>query len=314
MAAMNPRIALASLALCVPCLVAQPAPRYSARFDMSQGIPLVKVRINGQGPFLFVLDTGTNCEAIVAPRLVHRLGLSATGRQSITDLGGHGGRSLDTVELTTLSFAATDFHSIPALVTDLPDGDSVLDGILGFGLFRDHLLTLDYLRHRVILDQGSLAGSSEEHTIRMRTPHGIPIVEIAVAGSRVPAAIDSGALGLSIPASMLGNTPFIGAIDTVAYGRTQVSNFELRGATLNGTVELAGFRFDHPWLEVNPVFSIANIGSGAMRDFTVTFDQHSKIVRFVSSATQHTLAKPRNPAAASPVDELIGTVAVRQTY
>jgi predicted aspartyl protease len=117
--------------------------------SMTQGIPLVQVRIDGQGPFSFVIDTGTNCEAIISPRLAKRLGLSATRRKSISDLGGNGTRAVDAVELNTVSLAGADFQMLPAVVTSLPDGDSVLDGILGFRLFRNELLTLDNPRRRL---------------------------------------------------------------------------------------------------------------------------------------------------------------------
>jgi hypothetical protein len=63
-----------------------------------------------------------------------------------------------------------------------------------------------------------------------------------------------------------------------------------------------------------PRLHIANIGSGALRDFTVTFDQHSKIVRFASATKLHRLTKSGNVLGSSPFEELIGTVAVRQSY
>jgi len=78
--------------------------------NLSQGVPLVQISIDGQGPFSFVIDTGTNCEAIISQKLARRLGLSATGRRSITDLGGQSRRTLDAVELKTLSLAGEDFH------------------------------------------------------------------------------------------------------------------------------------------------------------------------------------------------------------
>jgi predicted aspartyl protease len=312
------RTAVATATFCLPYLLAaQPSREYVARFSMTQGIPLVQVRIDGQGPFSFVVDTGTNCEAIISPRLAKRLGLRATGRKSITDLGGHGTRTLDTVALNILSLAGADFRAVRAVVTDLPDGDSVLDGLLGFGLFRNGLLTLDYPHRRLILDEGgeegSFAGTRDDHVVPMRMPSGIPLVEIDIAGAKAEAGIDSGALGLSIPASMIGKIRFDGGIDTVAIGRTQVSNFALRGAVLDGAVELAGFRFEQPWLELNPMFSIANIGSGALRDFVVTFDQRSRLVRFSSAGNPHRLVKPRNLANSARFDDLVGTV-VTQVY
>lgn len=308
-------LALAAMVLLFPSLgVAQTAREHVTHIDLNQGVPLVKVRINGQGPFTFVVDTGTNGEAIIAPRLVARLGLVPQGRKNITDLGGHAVRSLDEVVLNNLSVAGAEFHAVRAAVSDLPDGDSVLDGLLGFSLFRSTLLTLDYPHRRLAIGDGSLAGSMDPHVLPMRTPNGMPLVAISIRGAPVETEIDSGALQLSIPASLAARMRFTGGIETVAYGRTQVSSFELRGGTLEGSVQFAGFQFDEPWLEVNPIFSIANLGSAALRDFAVTFDQQSKLLRFAAAGKLHPLLKPRNPANTSPVEELIGTVTVHESY
>lgn len=312
---MRLRVAVAVMTLCAPCLDgAWAESEHVAHFDMSQGIPLVHIRIDGQGPFTFVIDTGTNCQAIVAPRVAKRLGLTAKGHLNITDFGGHATRALDAVKLDRVSVAGIEFRSVPAVVTDLPDGDSVLDGILGFSLFQTKMLTLDYPHHMLVLAEGSLAGTSAEHVLLLRMPAGVPLVKISIAGVETFAGIDSGGLGLSVPASMAGKIPFAGDVETIAYGQTQVSSFELRGAVLNGTVELAGFRFERPWLELNPVFPAVNIGSDAMRDFAVTFDQQSKLVRFAAADILHSLVKPRNKASTTQFDELVGTVVVTQQY
>jgi len=235
-------------------------------------------------------------------------------------------RARSTRSKCILSLAGTEFHGVRAVVTDLPDGDSVLDGILRFSLFRKELLTLDYPRHRLVLEQDReqegdsggeevwLARARDEHVVPMRMPNGIPLVEIDVAGVKMEAGIDSGGLGLSIPASMTKRLRFDSGIDTVAYGRTQVSGFALRGAVLDGVVEFAGFRFEQPWLELNPMFGIANIGSGALRDFAVTLDQRSKLVRFTAPGKPRRLAKPRDLSNTARRNELVGTVAVTQVY
>jgi aspartyl protease len=312
---MPTRAVAAAMALFFAPLCAAQAPGdHAARIDLSEGIPLVHVSINGQGPFTFVVDTGTNWDAIISPRLVTRLGLAAKGHKRITDLGGQTTRVLAEVELERLSLARTEFHAVRAVVTDLPDGDSVLDGILGFGLFRDKLLTLDYPHHRLVLNDGSLAGTPEANVLGMGTPQGIPLVDISIGGKKTAAGVDSGAPGLSIPASMAADLRFIGGVETVAFGRTQVSGFELRGAVLNGTIELAGYRFEDPWLEINPVFSLANLGSGALKDFAVTFDQRSELVRFAAAGELHHIARPRNRESAVPAEELIGTVVEKESY
>lgn len=303
------------MAFCVPySATAQPSTTHVAPMNMTLGIPILQVRIDGEGPFTFVLDTGTNCDAIISPRIVKRLGLSPIGRRSITDLGGHGTRQLDAVQLNTLSLAGNEFHAVRAVVADLPDGDSVLDGILGFRLFRDVLLTLDYPHSQLTFEEGELTTTSGEHVVPMRMPSGIPLVEIDIANTRMTAGIDSGGIGLSVPASMADKLSFNSGINTVAIGRTQVSSFVLRGAVLDGRVELAGFRFEQPWLELNPLFAIANIGSGALHDFIVTFDQRHGLVRFASDSRSHRLVRPKKSAGSFPLDELVGSVVLTKVY
>jgi hypothetical protein len=286
----------------------------SAHIDLGRGIPLVKVSINGRGPFNFVVDTGTNCPAIVSPKLVKQLGLPTTGHKQITDLGSRETHALDEVSLGSLTVAGTEFHSVQAAVTDLPDGDSIFDGILGFGLFHDHLLTIDYPRKRLSLSEGTLAGNSNPNILPMLMPGGIPVIEIAIAGEQVRAGVDSGGIGLSLPAPLASRLKFASGMETVGFSKTQVSAFELRGGTLEGTIEFAGFRFSRPWVEINPVFPVANIGSAALKDFTVTFDQVSKLVRFASATPAHSLNHPNSEAEQRLANELVGTVVIDKMY
>jgi predicted aspartyl protease len=311
---MYPRpILIALAALLAGASQCRPADAQSARLDLSQGIPLVSIRIDGQGPFQFVVDTGTSCEAIVSPRLAKRLGLAPDGQTRITDLGGQSAHVLDEVSLATVSLAGADFHSVRAVVTDLPDGDAVFDGVLGFRLFQDRLLTLDYPHHKLLLRDGVMAGSRSPDVLPMGMAGGIPVVDLAAGDTTIRAAVDSGGLGLSVPASVARTLKFTGRPETVGQGRTQVSDFPLTGGVLAGSIGLDGHRFEHPFVEVNPVFPIANLGSRAMIDFAVTFDQRSRLVQFASQRSVHRLVKPGRRGD-PPEEELIGAVYVRQTY
>jgi hypothetical protein len=311
---MKPRlISIALGALLAGTLSCPPATAQSAKLDLSEGIPLVSVRIDGHGPYHFVVDTGTSCEAIISPRLVRRLGLGHDGETRITDLGGHATRILDQVTLGTVSLAGADFHSVRAVVTNLPDGDAIFDGVLGFRLFRGHLLTLDYPNRKLLLSDGLLAGSLSPDVLPMKMPGGIPMVDLATGSSTIRTAVDSGGLGLSVPVAVARTLKFAGPPETIAMGKTQVSDFPLRGGVLEETIALDGHRFERPFVEVNPVFPIANLGSRAMADFAVTFDQTSKLIRFTSRHSVHRLVKPARPGA-PPAQEMIGVVYVKETY
>jgi predicted aspartyl protease len=293
---------------------AQQAADRSAHIDLCRGVPLVRVNVNGRGPFSFIVDTGTSSRVILSRRLVKRLGLPVTGSIHVTDLSGSKRQALDAVTIDTLEVAGTQFRSVPAAVNNLPNGDNVFDGLLGFALFRDYLLTLDYPHRKLTLTKGSLAGSRDPNVLPLRMPGGIPVVPVSIAGNTADTEIDSGGLGLSLTAALAGQVKFAGRLKTVAYGRTQLSAFELRGGVMDGAVELGEFRFDEPWVEINPVFPLPSLGSAALQDFAVTFDQRSRLAQFSSASRAHSLRKPRMPGQLTPADELVGTTFTRVVY
>ena len=63
--------------LATPFLPAQTGP-HSAPMEVLHGKPYVMVRINGKGPFRFILDTGTGGDAIVTPELATLLSRSCS--------------------------------------------------------------------------------------------------------------------------------------------------------------------------------------------------------------------------------------------
>ena len=83
---------------------------------------LVDVKINGRGPFKFVIDSGTP-STIVDSALVQELGLSAEGAKL-------------RVEIDSLTLGTASFDGVDAKVLDLDElwGDGSPSGIFGFDL------------------------------------------------------------------------------------------------------------------------------------------------------------------------------------
>ena len=118
----------------------------SPRWSSGGNMPFVQVLVNGKGPFTFGIDTGTGTEGLVSPALAQALGLPATGGTvEAGDPSGRATRKLPLVRLAMLSVAGVDFRDVTATVYQASQAEGRCDGILGFTLFRDRLLTLDYL-------------------------------------------------------------------------------------------------------------------------------------------------------------------------
>ena len=135
------------------------------------GLPTVRVRINGTGPYVFVVDTGSNRTA-VTPRLTARLGLRAMATTELVTPDASAASMV--VALEEITVGPVTRRALPAAV--LPDQALTAlkldaDGLLGQDFLRDDNYSLDYARGRLLWND---AAASDRHAIRltMRTDEG----------------------------------------------------------------------------------------------------------------------------------------------
>jgi len=253
----------------------------------------VKVMVNGKGPFRFVVDTGTSVGAFVTPELADQLNLPVTGQVHLSDPSKQGGQKVPLVQLQTLEVAGVVFNDIRAAKHTLDSSDGNCDGLLGFELFRDYLLTLDYPNRRMTLASGSLEPDDERSVLPFRTPYGIPIVTLRIGDLQVDAQIDSGGTGLSLPEKVISRLKFDSDPADFGVAESISTRFQLRAAKLASDVHMGSYTFTRPFVEINSAFPLANLGSCAMQNFVFTFDQKSGLVHFASTLqTQHLAATP----------------------
>src|ERR1051326_978982 len=110
-------------------------------------MPVVEVRLNGQGPFAFMIDTGAGMQADIDISVAQRLNLRANGRVINGDPSGENDREVVTAKIDSITFGPgaskgrVEFRDVIALVRpqritkDYPN----VDGILGFALFTEYL-------------------------------------------------------------------------------------------------------------------------------------------------------------------------------
>lgn len=303
MSSLLPRfLCLASiLAVCPELPVAGQAGDHSAAMTINHGLPMVKVTIGGQGPFEFVVDTGTSEAAIVSLALAQKLKLQSTGQKHLTDLSGEADRVVDTVTLDSLSVAGLDFHGVAALVNQFPGAGRGCDGVLGIKLFRDKTLTVDFPKKRIIVGDDSLSAQDGAETLPLSMKSGIPVVTISVNGRDTEAAIDTGSSALSLPESVGKGLGFTGSLALVAKGQTQVSQYLVQGGTMIGQVGLGAYRFNGPYIEMSSIFPIAGLGTNALKDFAISIDQRSNAARFLAGKRDHHIGIPEKDDLHLPV-------------
>ncbi len=240
---------------------------------------LLPVEVNGRGPYLFALDTGSAARALVDHQLVRELQLESVGGALSADAGGE--RAFRRrVRLDRLQLGALEFTEIDAMAGDLSflgGGTARVHGILGFRLFGDFLLQVDGPGRRVRLFRDRL---KQEHPgVRSYRDRGVPYFWLESGDQQTWALIDTGFDGaLGLPGSWRE------ACETLAparvTGRLQSLNSEdqrVWSARLSGDVEMAGYRFPQPPVAFLEGHRRGLIGIQALQTFVLTFDQQRRL-------------------------------------
>jgi predicted aspartyl protease len=111
------------------------------------GRVLVQVRVNGQGPFAFVVDTGAS-HSTVSPSLVQALGLKPSTVTSMQLDGFTGSALVSGVTIDRLEAGAWTIQDTPMPVVWAPVMAGA-DGILGAAGLSDQSLVIDFQHGRV---------------------------------------------------------------------------------------------------------------------------------------------------------------------
>ncbi len=265
------------------------APAAELPAQMVDNYLILQVKWDKYGPYHFIIDTGSNV-TLVTPELALRYGekdavlpdmpqvpvRSADGR--ITDL--------QPTLLSRISLGEARFSDVPALVYDCASLTSQLgvkiDGVLGFPLFRETLLTLDYPRGRVRL-QPSGAAVAPASAIAFNNTEKIPLIPVRLGDRTLIALIDSGrdeTLSLN-PAGLNPRFDFGPAqgptVSTLTGDRVE------RVGRLGDTLFVGNYAVPHPVVEV--IDELSAIGGGILKYFSVTFDQEHDRMWFQRDAT-----------------------------
>jgi Aspartyl protease/PDZ domain len=157
----------------------------------------VEARVDGSGPFAFILDTGSSSITLEAP-LTRRLGLRPHGA------GSTGGAGENTVDYSTIHLASFAFGTIELGPVDVPSLDNSalaraigfrhFDGILGANLFRTRIVTIDTARARLMMqDPGRYRPSKTAIAVPIDfDENDMPIIDGMVNGVPGRFAVDTG--------------------------------------------------------------------------------------------------------------------------
>jgi hypothetical protein len=244
---------------------------------------VIEVQWDKHGPYHFIIDTGS-AATIVTPDLVKRYGGRARGTQApvrVRDASGKV-RLLNPATLTRLTLGSARFEGVQVLVYDLADLSNHLgvriDGVLGFPLFRETLLTLDYLHSQVVITPQGVPIAQPGVTIPFNNEQNTPLIPIQLGNESFIALIDSGS-DATLSLNTVGLHPsFQFGPKPGALAATLAGDRLLMTGRLAQTLTIGAYVIENPVIDLTD--ELSSIGGGLLRDFAVTFDQRRNQATF----------------------------------
>lgn len=272
-------------------------PVVSVPMDTTHSHVGLEIYLGEEGPFWVNLDTYAVTVACIDAEFAKQMGYRKVGTTRNGD-GSGAYRTLDVVLIPELRLGGATFTNIRALADDYaylenPEGGP-LRGLLGYHLFRDLLLELDYTEGRVVLQRGELA-KDDPHVITHSALRERPDLPIRMGGEELIVGIDSGAQsGLSIPFARMSELELLSEPVKVGSARTVYSSAPIWVSQLVDPLHIAGHRIENFEGTFSEIFGKTLIGYGLLKEYSVTFDQKRGRVRFLGKerAAARTEAAP----------------------
>jgi|tagenome__1003787_1003787.scaffolds.fasta_scaffold20578167_2 predicted aspartyl protease len=266
-------------------------------FEFIHNEIVVKVMIDGKGPFNAMIDTGTDPSAIDIST-AKQIGIEFGSKGHKSSGGGTDTNLNYSCKLSTLGVGSIVAVNVDAAAINLSKVSermgAQIDAILGYSFLKKRIIEFDFPRRVVRFLERSAARASTQNgvTLPFRYKDDVLVDGVVVNGKTVTANLDTGSSGtfaLSPRAiddlGLAGEAASGKATASVGYnGISKNREGTIKNVTIgtisvdNAPVQYFGKGSGHdkvPW-------SI-NIGNAFMKDYVVTVNYRAKTVTFASS-------------------------------
>jgi hypothetical protein len=272
----------------VPAPARIEVPREGVTIPMQDmgGRPVVELRINGKGPYRFILDTGATA-TVVSDELCRELSLTPLAGVQVASMGGGPAPAIVVIPDLRIGDATLDGVIAAAMpLGGLLKGADAPRGILSGANFPGCLLTYDYPNKRILIKRGALEAADSQTIFQYAEGQALPTVPMRIAGHDAQVHLDTGSpFGLVLPVKFLAELPLASYPREAANVRTGGGEFPVSTARVGGTIKLGKYKLDLGEVRFSDARpgagpAIGNIGYEVLRHFAVTLDSQNRRIRF----------------------------------
>lgn len=271
---------------------------------------VIESQLSDGKTYRFIVDTGSTA-TLVSPDLAKKFAMKerrGVPRRKVHVTSASGAEvELEAITLRQLNLGDALFERVPALIFDFTDLSGHLglpiDGIVGFPVFRNTLLTMNYPEHKLVIASypeftpPAPVASPQTSTIAFNNEQGTPLIPIQMGNESFIVLIDSGSDG-SLSLNPVGlhphfaNGPRVGTLISSLRGDRR----QLTGR-LNQDVLIGSHLIQKPVVDLTD--QLSSIGGEFLRHFVVTFDQRRNQVTLVRDADGAVTMEPRRSSGLS---------------
>lgn len=256
----------------------------------------------------FLVDTGSTATLVSAPlaKAIGHKDRDATKR-SVRVRSANGGEvTLEAVSLKRLQFGDAVFERVPALVYDFEELSAhlglTIDGLIGFPVFRDTLLTLDYPNSRLVVAPQPLTpvppiNRGRTSTIAFNNEQSTPLIPVQLGNESFVVLVDTGSDG-ALNLNPAGLHPRFAAgprpgtvVSSLAGDRAQQVGRVAQNLWLGAHV------VEQPVVDLTDQLSA--VGGELLKHFAITFDQRRNYATFTRDTDGMVKMEPRRSTGLS---------------
>jgi hypothetical protein len=268
-----------------PASIQVPAEGVTVPMQDLEGRPVIDLKVNGKGPYRFILDTGA-VTTVVSDELSRELSLTPPAGVQVASVGGGPAPAIVVIHDVRIGDAVlADMIAAVMPLGGLLKGENTPRGVLSAASFPGYLLTYDYPGKHISIRKGALGSADSKSTFQYTEEQVLPTVPVRIAGHDMQVHLDTGsAFGLTLPAKFLTDLPLASRPKEAGKVRTGGGEFPVSIARVNGMIELGKYKLDVDEVRFSdarpgPGPAAGNIGYDVLRRFVVTLDSKNRRIR-----------------------------------